>query len=114
MIRAVFLLLVVPLAAFAETDHQWRGHGHDHDHDRARAARERGGILPLDAILKAAAQDVPGEVIELELEREDGRWIYELYIRTESGRLVEHEVDAATGRAPRPVYDDDDDEERDD
>jgi len=70
----------------------------DGDHDRARAALQRGEILPLTAILAAAQARVSGRVIGVELERDDGRWIYELELVTPRGRLVEMEIDAATGR----------------
>lgn len=67
------------------------------DHDRARRALEAGEILPLTDILKVAEAARPGRVIELELERDDGRWIYELELVTRDGRLYEMEIDAATG-----------------
>lgn len=68
------------------------------DHDRARAALERGEVRPLDEILAAAAAEVPGEVVELELEREHGRWVYELKVIAPDGRVLEVMVDAASAR----------------
>lgn len=73
------------------------GHAHAGDHDRAREALERGEILPLRQILDAAQTHHPGEIIEVELERDDGRWIYELKLLGEQGLLLEMELDAATG-----------------
>ncbi|ROT99425.1 PepSY domain-containing protein [Histidinibacterium lentulum] len=70
----------------------------DGDHDRARGALERGEILPLAQILAVAVAHVPGRIIEVELERDDGRWIYEVELLTRGGRLVEIEIDGATGR----------------
>lgn len=67
------------------------------DHDRARRALEAGEILPLSEILQAAEATHPGRVIELELERDDGRWIYEMELVTRDGRIYEMEIDAATG-----------------
>ncbi|SUZ34010.1 hypothetical protein ROE7235_03791 [Roseibaca ekhonensis] len=67
------------------------------DHDRARRALEAGEILPLSEILQAAEAARPGRVIELELERDDGRWIYELELVARDGQLYEMEIDAATG-----------------
>jgi uncharacterized membrane protein YkoI len=67
------------------------------DHDRARRALEAGEILPLSEILQAPAAARPGRVIELELERDDGRWIYELELVARDGQLYEMEIDAATG-----------------
>ena len=68
------------------------------DHDRARAALERGEVRPLEEILAAAAAEVPGEVVELELEREHGRWVYELKVIAPDGRVLEVLVDAASAR----------------
>ena len=67
------------------------------DHDRARRAMEAGEILKLSEILRVAETARPGRVIELELDRDDGRWIYELELLSPDGRLYEMEIDAATG-----------------
>lgn len=67
------------------------------DHERARAALSRGDILPLARILAIAAEQVPGDVIKVELENEHGRMIYELKILADSGRVREIELDARTG-----------------
>jgi uncharacterized membrane protein YkoI len=74
------------------------GHGHDHDHDRARRAVEAGQVLPLAEILTRLESVAPGRVIETELEYDDGRYIYEFTLVAPDGRLLEAEVDAATGR----------------
>lgn len=86
MIRFALLFALIAAPALA-----------DRDHDRARRALEAGEILPLDAILAAAGAAHPGRVIELDLEREDGRWVYELELVSPEGRLYEMEIDAATG-----------------
>jgi uncharacterized membrane protein YkoI len=69
----------------------------DHDHDRARAALSRGEVRPLAEILAAASATVPGDIVEVELEREHGRWVYELKVIAPDGRRREVLVDAATG-----------------
>ena len=69
----------------------------DDDHNRALKALEAGEILPLGTILQKVANVAPGVPIEVELERDDGLWIYSLEIRSAGGRIVELEVDAATG-----------------
>lgn len=101
MIRRAALLSLALAAALPA--------GADGDHDRARRALERGEILPLSAILDAAQAELPGRVIEVELERDDGAWIYELELVTETGQLVELELDGATGRVIEVETDDDDD-----
>lgn len=78
------------------------------DHERARSALERGEVLPLSRIIEIARADTGGRVIEVEFERDDGRWIYELELLTPRGRLVELEIDGATGRIlDRDIEDDD-------
>ena len=69
----------------------------DNDHDRARAAVRAGAVLPLTTILERLEREHPGQVLEVELERDDGRWIYEIKLLQADGRLVKLEVDAASG-----------------
>lgn len=57
-----------------------------------------GGRLPLARILDIAQSEVPGEVIEVELDEDDGVEVYEIAILTSSGRKIEMEIDARTGR----------------
>jgi len=86
MKRLALILALLAAPALADRD----------DHDRARRALEAGEILPLSYILKVAEAVRPGRVIEVELERDDGRWIYELELVTPQGRLYEMEIDAGT------------------
>ncbi|MFP5508586.1 MAG: PepSY domain-containing protein [Alphaproteobacteria bacterium] len=78
------------------------------DHERARQALERGEIMALSRILDIAEAESDGRVIEVELDREDGRWIYELELLTPDGRLLELEIDAARGEILERDYDDGD------
>lgn len=66
----------------------------DSDHDKARAALVAGEIQPLPKILENVARQHPGDVLEVELEREQGRWIYELKILQSDGRILKLDVDA--------------------
>ncbi len=66
------------------------------DHDRARAALRAGEVMSLQAVLEKVQRSHPGEVLEVELEREDGRWVYELKLLQSGGRLLRLEVDART------------------
>ena len=67
-----------------------------HDHDRARAALERGEVRPVSEVLATVTAEVPGDVVEVELEREQGRWVYELRVVAPDGRVLEVLVDGAT------------------
>jgi uncharacterized membrane protein YkoI len=78
----------------------------DNDQDRARAAVHAGKALPLKTVLERLEREHPGQVLEVELEQEDGRWIYEVKLLQAGGRLVKLELDAASGevllRTERP------------
>ena len=84
------LLVLLPAAGAVASPH-------DHDHDRARAALGRGEVRPLAEILETVTTAVPGDIVEVELERERGTWVYELKVIAPDGRRLEVMVDAATG-----------------
>lgn len=84
-------LLLLPLVALP-------AHADDDDHERARAAVQRGEILPLSRILDVAKADTPGRVINVELDDDDGRKVYEIEIIDQRGRMVEMKLDAANAR----------------
>jgi hypothetical protein len=84
------LLLLVPGAH--------AGGDRDRDHERARAAVQAGQVLPLATLLQQLQRSHPGQVLEVELERDDGRWIYELKLLQGGGQLVKLELDATTGQ----------------
>ena len=86
MIRLAVVLSLIAGPALADRD----------DHDRARRALEAGEVLPLSEILAAVEAAQPGRLIEVELERDDGRWVYELELVAPDGRILEIEIDAAT------------------
>ena len=73
----------------------------DHDHDRARQALEAGQVLPLRAVLERLEREVPGQVLEVELEQEGGRWIYEIKLITPAGQLTKVKLDARTAEVLR-------------
>lgn len=64
------------------------------DHDLARAALASGEILPLSAILTKLEKDYPGQIVEVELEREKGRWMYEIKLLQKDGLRQKIKVDA--------------------
>lgn len=67
------------------------------EHTVVREALQRGEVLPLVKILAIASQQVPGDVIEVELEEEKIGLIYEIKILTSNGRVREVKIDARTG-----------------
>lgn len=72
--------------------------GNKADHEQARAAVQAGEVLPLPTLLHKLQRTHPGQVLELELERDDGRWLYEVKLLQANGRLLKLELDASTGQ----------------
>jgi len=70
----------------------------DGDHEEARKAYEAGEIVALAKVLDAVESGFTGEVIEVELERDGGRWIYEVELLSSDGSVLELEYDARTVR----------------
>lgn len=66
-------------------------------HDRARRAREGGEILTMTEIIKRVHARTPGRVLDAELEREGGPWIYEIRLLDPRGRLFQLKIDAHSG-----------------
>lgn len=67
------------------------------EHDRVRGLVESGAIRPLEEVVEAATERYPGRLLEVELEREEGRLVYEVELVTEGGEYIEVLVDAETG-----------------
>ncbi len=77
----------------------------DKDHERARQAVQAGQVMPLPAVLDKLAATHPGQVLEVELERErrDGNevWVYEIRLLQADGQLMKLELDAKTAEVLR-------------
>lgn len=90
---ALFLVLASP-AGLAGDDHE-------RDHERARQALEAGEVLPLRSILERVEREYPGQVVDVELEREHKdrreRWVYEVKVLRAGGALIKLKVDARDG-----------------
>lgn len=80
----------------------------DRDHDRAREALARGEILSLSVLLPEIEARYDARMLEVELETDDGRLVYEFELITSAGRIIEAEVDAATGAILEDEQEDDD------
>ena len=92
------VLLVSPSSVMAD----------DIDHDDVLALTEQGVILPLQPLISDALGRYPGRFLEAELERDDGRYIYELEIVTHDQRVIELEYDAVSGTLLDVDIDEDD------
>ncbi|MCI0508272.1 MAG: PepSY domain-containing protein [Gammaproteobacteria bacterium] len=69
--------------------------GKDIDQDDAKALRQQGVILPLEQVLQTAQRLHLGRVIEVELDKKRGRYIYEVEIADSNGRIWELKFDAS-------------------
>lgn len=75
-------------------------HGQDNgipDYELAQSAVEKGEIIPLADVFRRLQQAIPGKITEVELEYSNGRRIYEVELVTDDGRLLEVDMNAATG-----------------
>jgi uncharacterized membrane protein YkoI len=86
VLAAVFSLFPVTVALAGKDDHV-----------EARALLQRGEILPLARILEVAQRRVPGDVIEVELEREDSGWEYDVKVLTPAGIVRKITLNARNG-----------------
>ncbi len=73
----------------------------EREHDAVRIAVERGEIKPLAEILVGLRGRLPGDIAGVEIERRDGRWIYEFRVVDPKGRLFEAYVDGKSGEVER-------------
>jgi uncharacterized membrane protein YkoI len=75
------------------------------DHLEAQRLLAAGEILPLARVLEIVRREVPGPVVEVELEREDDdgpvRWEYDVEVLMESGIVRKVKLDARDGRVLR-------------
>lgn len=71
----------------------------DDDHLEARRLLQRGEILPLLRILDLVRAQVPGDIIEVELDcdDDDGTWDYEAKVLTAAGVVRKITLDARDG-----------------
>ena len=77
----------------------------DKDHERARQAVQAGQVMPLPAVLEKLALTHPGQVLEVELDRERYNdretWVYEIKLLQADGQLLKLELDAKTAEVLR-------------
>ena len=67
------------------------------DQDRVRDLRQQGKILPLSVIVERLSASHPGRVLQVELEHERGRRVYEIQMILNGGVVRTFHVDAHTG-----------------
>ncbi|WP_210324052.1 PepSY domain-containing protein [Agrobacterium sp. AGB01] len=84
-VACMLVLILAPVNATAK------------DLDRLRDAVKRGDVLPLSVLQEKLRISYPGDIIKVELDEDDGRFIYEFKVLQANGRLYEIEMDAKDG-----------------
>src|SRR5262245_21666900 len=76
-------------------------HADDDDVEELRQAVQRKEVRSLSDILGMIRSKLPGDVIGVEVERENGRWQYEFKVIDGQGRLFDVSVNARTAEIER-------------
>ena len=78
----------------------------DEDHDEAFELLRSGDVLSLEKILQLNKNNFHGKILDVELEHEDNKLIYELEILDSKGVVWEIKVDAKDGTIIKKELDD--------
>ncbi len=68
------------------------------DRQLAQDATDDGQVKPLSEVLHAVKATVPGQVLDVQLDKSGKPWTYRIRIRGEKGNVVLVVVDAESGR----------------
>lgn len=68
------------------------------DQDAARDATRTGQIKPLQQILSTVGREVPGRVVDVQLDKGTSPWTYRIKVINEAGNVVNVTVNAESGR----------------
>jgi uncharacterized membrane protein YkoI len=90
------LSALAPVGALSDTSADDDDADDARQHYEAREALRNGKVRPLEEIIAAVRGEISGDIIEIEFEHEDGRYIYEIEMIRPSGKVIEIKVDAAT------------------
>lgn len=69
----------------------------DLDIHEVRELKDSGQIMALEDVLRTVRRHYPGRIIEVELEADDDRYIYELELVDNHGIVWDIEIDARSG-----------------
>ncbi len=74
--------------------------------DEVYQLKESGKIIPLEELINRVRKDYPGRIIEIDLDDDDGHYVYELELVDDQGIAHELEVDARSGQVLKYEQDD--------
>jgi uncharacterized membrane protein YkoI len=86
-------VLLMPLMAAGETELILIDSSQQ---DEAREAVKKGLVRPLEEVLTEVRKTIKGDIVEIEFEKDDGRFIYEIEYVAPDGHLMEIKIDAKT------------------
>jgi uncharacterized membrane protein YkoI len=102
LIAAVVTLVLAVLAGggfvAAELWDEHREARDEHETTDLPQQTRDGTLVPLARVLDLTAQQVPGQVVKVELDDENGRRVYEIKVLAENGRVRELKFDAHDAR----------------
>jgi uncharacterized membrane protein YkoI len=87
------LAAALAVSALAFATPAWAGE----DHNTARALRESGTIVPLEKVVAAASREHDGHLLQVELERRGGIYVYEVEFVDPEGVVWKMYFDARDG-----------------
>jgi uncharacterized membrane protein YkoI len=81
------------------------------DADAVLRAVQRAELMPLGRVLDILRAERQGEVVEIELDLDDGRVIYDFDVLSPDGRLYAVAIDAVTGQVREIELEDEHDDD---
>lgn len=86
----LFLVMVANTFNLARADS-------DYDAEQLQQLVKSKQLIPLEQLLLQHRDSLQGRIVDVELERENQRWVYEIKVLTERGRRREFYFDGTTG-----------------
>lgn len=99
--RLVLAVAAASVAAAATVGPDFAQAGDRVKRSEVRQLREAGKILPMEDILARARSAQPGQIVEIELERKNDRFVYEVKLIDDADAIHKLELDASTGEVIR-------------
>ncbi len=90
-------MLALLASPYAASGHEQSEHRAMTDEEKALGALERGEVLPLAQVMADLRDRIDGEISGIELEKENGVWVYEFKMISPRGQMMEIHMDAKTG-----------------
>ena len=88
-----FAVLLTPVTAASDMEDDPKDSSQQ---DQARDAVRKGLVRPLEDVLALVRKTVKGDIVEIEFDDDDGRYVYEIEYVDPNGHLMEIKVDAKT------------------